>query len=171
MKKIDPLTKEQLETNIFENDSQVIYNRVDYIVNYIAQCFDNKIDYWYFKKAKEGHWGKLENSINDDFVVLHLALQYHANDMIYIDEYNEPLDLYERFPKSWLINDFESEIIEGIKKHKNYGSWFQNLLHKQESYENFNELVQSIKNKLTEDELKLCLRQDFKKIYTKLNKH
>jgi hypothetical protein len=176
MRKVDKIKKINFEDPAFslKECPDYIADRVSYIIfGFISYKSQN----WWLPGAEEGCVGSLANAISnigEEYVIKYESWSrkntQNTNNKIYSINGKEIIDLGYCFPISWLWEDFEEEYLERVDNYKKQVSLKKQQL-KIKAAEKTKEqakLVSSIVGKLTEKEIKLCLRKDFKQI---INKH
>jgi hypothetical protein len=156
-----PLSKEILSlresaVNVLSGYDNIIESRIDYILTCIAKVFEFKIDTWYFPDAAEGTIGDFDRAEYDDYIYIVVEVERTLKDDCVILINNEPIDLIEGIPKSWLFEDFEDELTNGRKAYlkfledktkKNKERYAKKKIEKKK-------ILDSIKGKLSSEELK-----------------
>lgn len=156
---VKPLTKKEVSNEESTIDSNIIGNRFDYIILKIAEIFNNEIDNWYFTDAREDSWGALEDSLSGNKI--YPIINFKKNKLnpmkVFIDK--ELFDLKLEIPTKWLTNDFEEELIEARDSYEEIIRKSAEKVRKQKEtiYEKQKILIKSIEQKLTKEELGLCL--------------
>lgn len=134
---------------------EVIEDRITYIIKTICKTFNCKFDTWYVYGAAEGEVGNIDGALEDDFV--HLIIESELDDdcaILTID--SREYSLRYGFPRIWLFQDFEEELINGkdlyIKKKE--AEKEKKKLKLQAKQIKKNETLEQIKSKLSKQELK-----------------
>ena len=155
MKKITPITAElinkvqSLNKEVNQLESQII-NRIDYIITFL---FEGKDCRWWFEGAEEGEIGDIWR-------------RYHAHEIwittdpapkiSFIDKNGNDWEFEGSIPDRWLFEDFENEIIEGKKlfQERKAKRNIERLQLEEQNKKEKKQLIESVKKKLTKQELK-----------------
>jgi len=114
MKKID---KKALDFWLNYNDpmEEEVIDRISYVVQKICDVFEAELNTWFFDDAEEGEVGSVKNHINSTEVYDYVIDIDNQNNIhfIILDKDGKKLDISDQFPRRWLHEDFEKELIEG----------------------------------------------------------
>ena len=127
-------------------------------MRFLYKTFDGELDYWYFNGAGEGEVGDLSKYIGDIEIYGFVFESVKDPDEIEItDKYGKYFCLHDgnRIPTRWLCEDFEQEVLDGIKSFKKQEA--ERLTKKKELDDKKKAkkqlLAESAKKKLTKEEL------------------
>lgn len=116
MKKID---KKALDLWLNDSDpmEEEVLDRISHVIQKICDVFEVKLNTWFFDDAEEGDIGSVKNNINSTEVGDYVICLYEQNnvDFVILDKDGKERDLSDQFPRRWLHEDFEEELIEGKK--------------------------------------------------------
>src|SRR5689334_19100812 len=97
--------------NEFKKLEQLFYQRIDYIVKVINKTFKTKINYNYS--------GDNDESVINMYDEVELYINIYSNrDLCIILSNNDEWNLRDSIPSRWLFEDFEEELKQGYKRHK-----------------------------------------------------
>lgn len=108
----------ELQKNSSALEDQIV-DRINYIVRKICEVFNDKLDWWDFPgDGNRGEGGRMIDAINGDKVsfVAEAENALSSHEVIFKD--NSKWDLNSDFPKRWLFENFEEELIEGKERFK-----------------------------------------------------
>lgn len=156
--------RDKLMTQVYAINKQ-FNSRMEYIFDTIKRIFDIKYFSWEYADCDDrcsecddyshhsrSFWGAYENNkINIHFHKDYKNLSFLNKDGV---KYNI---IQEGIPSSWLFEDFEQELEDGVKKLKEYYSEQSAKLQqiKDDKKKKKEALLESIKSKLSEEELAL----------------
>lgn len=109
----------ELQKNSSSLEGKII-NRIGYIVRKIHEFFEDELSWWDFPgDGKRGEGGLLINALNN--ITDEILFQSEINGRSYktyvvILSDNSKWDLSGGFPRRWLFENFEEELIEGKEK-------------------------------------------------------
>jgi hypothetical protein len=165
--KIKPLRKDFTNEmigayNLYSKYTSVISKRVDYVVREIARIFGGKIDWWDWPKGKDECDGHFTPDIIEGESVSVDGWKSGGGDWeAYLkDEKGDFKESWQfcwfEFPTRFLYEDFEEELIEGIKKYREDKATKKELKKQKEleKVKNKAKLLDSVKSKLTKEERK-----------------
>ena len=141
-----------------------ITDRIDYILGY---CF-GKIDTWYFDGAEEGSigdlWENIKYNMIEGIIIYRKGERFPERtekELVIIDAYENEINLYDSFPKRWLLSEgFEKEVDEGkIKYEKKQLEKKNKQIEKKDKTKS---LAKSAAEKLSKDELAAILKYEGK---------
>ena len=154
--KTNPLTKRDIEKtkiayNNWKSSEQKIFDRSNYILHKTAEMFGGKIEWWDWD---EEHFDI--SMMSDEAINVYGKTKCRgAGEWVAILNGDE-WELKLAFPRRWLLEDFEQELSEGIKKY-NEEKITHLEIEKQKTLtrkSNRQKLLNSAKEKLTKEERK-----------------
>lgn len=156
MKKIDKKT-----LDLWLNDSdpmeEEVLDRISDVIQKICDVFEVKLNTWFFDDAEEGDIGSVKNNINSTEVGDYVICLYEQNnvDFVILDKDGKERDLSDQFPRRWLHEDFEEELIEGkrlfLKKERERKE--KQKLSREIKKANDLKMLEKAKKKLSKEEL------------------
>lgn len=161
LKKNDPLGLSELKEResvmkTLEFYDSLLTKRVDYIVEKNAKEFKVDFKYWCFLNARESEVGTFTHY--GDFFGVEIDPKFSAK---IIDKDGKIIELIQtedggEIPVRWLTEDFEEELEKGRLSYlaKCLEQKEKNLLKNKEEFEKEESIKESLKKKLTKDELK-----------------
>lgn len=156
-----PLTKSQQNKilSLLSLKAEVegfVMDRVDYIIEKIADTFDSEVKWWSFPCSSEYHsMGNFYDAYNDDCFQFEGEFKRSHSWTIILDD-GEEYDLNNEFPTRWLYENFEEELINGKKELEQKIAKQKEDKVKKTLLKNSTKkkLLESAKSKLTEEEKK-----------------
>jgi hypothetical protein len=166
-KKVSPIRKDVItETigayNLYGKYVSTITDRVNYVVREIASIFGGKIKWWDWSNGGgevDGHFKP--DMINGESIQVDGETSGKGEWVAFLKDEKGKFTWewqfdYLEFPASFLYEDFEEDLKEGIKKYKE-DKVKQEEIKKQKNLEkvdNKKRLLESVKSKLTKEERK-----------------
>ena len=163
MSKADRL--DQKEFNSAYNDYKInvapfekrLIDRTDYIVHKICEVYHFKLDWWdlYFHEFEGEASFEWEHFLRSDEQVEYCLVPYPELDMGAIIEGAE-WGFETGFPRRWLFEDFEKELVEGKKSYeqKQEEKKRKNKQKREAAEHRKKNLIENVKSKLTKEEIK-----------------
>lgn len=142
-----------LLNNQLESKKEIIFNRIEYILKFIFKAFGGELDYWYFDGAEEGEVGDLFKNYNPN--TIYVIAEGSYNYSVIIDKFNNEWDFDGEIPTRWLFEDFEDEVLDGLKEYKKRQEEKKQKAQTKKAKEkaNLEKLVLEAKKKLSKEEL------------------
>lgn len=128
-----------------------VFDRIDYILHFVFETFDNTLHNWYFEDANEGGMGNLY--MDKDWIYDIFTDATCQNNMVMFLKDGKQYEYDGIFPSRWLFEDFEEEVLQGKQ------AWIDEQEAKKKkskkAKETRNAKREEVLNKLSKEERKL----------------
>lgn len=131
--------------------NEKIIDRITYIRKLIADVFEFEHNCWYVEGAQEGEIGDLDRTLDSE-TDIYLEVYPQSQSQI-IDNNGKIYNLACSFPKRWLFEDFEDELINGKVLYEKFLE--EEKAKRKLDKEIRAEKLKEVKNKLTKEEINL----------------
>jgi len=134
-----------------------IGNRIDYIVKFICAAFGETFSYWDYNGSSSGSNASFDDAVIQNFVCIDWSPRTQREILFN----GEKLQLTEYFPYAWLHENFEEDLIKGraLLQQSIADKKVQHAKRALEKAEEEKALIDSVKIKLTPNELKALLKK------------